>query len=127
MPKINKKRIVFDERNIKIFAERIISLRKEKEISQESLGKYLGFSRSTISCYENGLRAPDMKTLTVYSEFFDVPVDYLLGKTDIKKPLYRVACFSDISDKEFGKISKSGQEEIKSYIQFIMNKEKIKK
>lgn len=127
MPKINKKRIVFDERNIKIFAERIISLRKEKEISQESLGKYLGFSRSTISCYENGLRAPDMKTLTVYSEFFDVPVDYLLGKTDIKKPLYRVACFSDISDKEFGKISKSGQEEIKSYIQFIMNKENIKK
>ena len=127
MPKINENRIDIDEKTLKIFAERITLLRTEKDISQKLLGQYLGYSRSTISCYENGLRVPDMKTLTLYSDFFDVPVDYLLGKTDIKKPLYRVACFSDISDKEFGKISKSGQEEIKSYIQFIMNKENIKK
>ena len=98
MPKINENRIDIDEKTLKIFAERITLLRTEKDISQKLLGQYLGYSRSTISCYENGLRVPDMKTLTLYSDFFDVPVDYLLGKTDIKKPLYRVACFSDISD-----------------------------
>lgn len=127
MPKINENRIEVDEKTLKIFAERVTLLRNEKGISQEVLGEHLGYSRSTISCYEHGLRVPDMKTLTAYSEFFDVPVDYLLGKTDIKKPLYRVACFSDISDKEFGKISKGGQEEIKNFIQYVMNKEQQKK
>ena len=66
------------------FGERLKYLRKEKQLTVEELASKLGSAKSTISRYENNLRDPKRDFLEILSNFFDVSVDYLLGKSDIK-------------------------------------------
>lgn len=55
-------------------------LREKQGLSQSELGKHLGFTRSTICQYEKGTREPDYKTLLKLANYFNVTVDYLLGR-----------------------------------------------
>ena len=61
--------------------------KKDKEIlknmSQAELAKQLGVSKSRISMYELGQREPDFYTLEVIADYFNVDMDYLLGKKGI--------------------------------------------
>lgn len=63
---------------------RIKSLRKEHKLSQENLAKMLNVSQSTIAYYENEQKQPGYDTLTKLADIFDVSIDYLLGRTDVK-------------------------------------------
>ena len=64
------------------FKERLKELRKEKSITIEKLAEDLGSAKSTISRYENGLREPKKDFLEMLSQYFNVSVDYLLGRTN---------------------------------------------
>lgn len=57
------------------------SLRKSNNLTQEDLAKALKVSRSTIGMYENGSREPDYETLEAIADYFNVDIDYLLGRT----------------------------------------------
>ena len=65
-----------------MLSERIRELRKEKKISQAELGEALGLTNNTISKYECATNNPDPNTLCNIADFFEVSVDYLLGRTD---------------------------------------------
>lgn len=65
-----------------MIGERIKSLREERKITQQELARYLGVSQKTISNYENGERSPDPDTLRKIADYFDVTVDYLLGRSN---------------------------------------------
>ncbi|MDU2282267.1 helix-turn-helix domain-containing protein [Clostridium sp.] len=67
-----------------MLGNRLKDLRYQKEITQEELGKVLNKTKNNISQYETGKRQPDNETLIKISEYFQVSLDYLLGKTDIK-------------------------------------------
>jgi transcriptional regulator with XRE-family HTH domain len=54
-------------------------------ISQTEAAKRLGIVRTTYSNYEAGNREPDVDTIKKMAEFFEVSVDYLLGRTDDPK------------------------------------------
>lgn len=58
------------------------SLRTAKGLTQEELAKILKISRSTVGMYENGSREPDYETLELIADFFNVDIDYLIGRTD---------------------------------------------
>lgn len=62
------------------FASRLKELRLKKDLSQAELAKKLGVSKSRISMYELGEREPDFYTLELIADFFNVDMDYLLGK-----------------------------------------------
>lgn len=64
------------------FGKRLRELRKLKGLSQEQVGKELGFSARAYSHYENGERDPSITTLIKLCDFFDVTADYLIGRTD---------------------------------------------
>lgn len=64
--------------------DRIKQLRKDSKLTQKELGDKLNVGKSTISQYENNINTPDIDTLKKISKIFDVPVDYLLGNTNIK-------------------------------------------
>ena len=64
--------------------ERIKELREAKGLNQHGLALKLNFSQSTISYYETGERKPDLDALVRLSDFFDVSVDYLIGKSNIQ-------------------------------------------
>lgn len=59
---------------------RLRELRKEKNMSQEDLGKILGVTKVSVSGYEKGTRIPSMETLTNILDIFMVSADYLLGR-----------------------------------------------
>lgn len=61
---------------------KLLSLRKQKGLTQKDLAEYLGISRQAYANYETGSREPDIATLKQLAEYFDVSLDYLLGKTE---------------------------------------------
>ncbi len=71
---------------MEIFSKRLKILRGEKELTQENLGDILHKNRNSIAGYESRNQEPDFEFLCLIADFFDVSVDYLLGRTDIRKP-----------------------------------------
>jgi transcriptional regulator with XRE-family HTH domain len=53
-------------------------IRKERKLSQFQLALDLDISREAISYYENGKRSPDVDMLVRLSEYFKVPIDFLI-------------------------------------------------
>ena len=64
---------------------RLKELRKMKNISQLKLAMDLNMNQNTISRYENLEREADYETLVKFADYFDVSLDYLLGRTDEEK------------------------------------------
>ena len=65
-----------------VFAERLLELRKEKEISQATLAKHLQVSYAIVCYWETNRSEPTAPNLVRIADYFDVSVDYLLGRKD---------------------------------------------
>lgn len=61
---------------------RLKKLRKKRKISQLKLSMDLNMNQNTVSRYENLERQADYETLVKIADYFDVSLDYLLGRTD---------------------------------------------
>lgn len=61
------------------FSNRLRTLRKRNNITQEQLSKKLLVTKSNISAYENGIRMPSYEVLIRMARVFKVTTDYLLG------------------------------------------------
>lgn len=72
--------------------ERILTLRKEQNISQEQLASYLGVSRQAISKWENDLSSPDTLNLIKLADLLDTEIEYLATG---KKPVYTYPVYVD--------------------------------
>lgn len=64
--------------------DRIVSLRNEKNITQSQLAEELNISPSAIGMYEQGRRKPSYELLEEICDYFNVDMDYLMGRSDIK-------------------------------------------
>ena len=67
---------------MKIFAERLLELRKEKGLSQATLAKQLQVCYAVICYWETDRSEPTAPNLVKLADFFDVSTDYLLGRKD---------------------------------------------
>ena len=63
--------------------QRIAAKRKERELSQESLGAELGVSRQTVYKWESDTSLPEIEKLVALSRLFQVPVGWLLGVEEV--------------------------------------------
>lgn len=61
-------------------------LRTERHITQMELAFELGIPQSTYQQYESGVHEADYAMLIQIADYFDVSIDYLLGRTDIRTP-----------------------------------------
>ena len=66
------------------FGEILMQLRQEKHLSQAELGRIIYVSGGTISNYENGVHYPDVEKLFKLADYFEVSIDYLLGRSTSK-------------------------------------------
>jgi repressor LexA len=66
------------------FAGRLKELRKEAGLTQIELSTKVGISKSSISMYEANSRKPELETLEAIADYFNVNMDFLLGKSDIR-------------------------------------------
>ena len=57
-------------------------LRKEKGYTQLAVQMKTGIEQALLSKYETGNRVPPTETLLLLAEFYDVSIDYILGRTD---------------------------------------------
>lgn len=111
-------------------ADRLKELRKSKNLTQSDLGKILGVGKTTISMYENGNSTPNDEIKLKISEYFDVSLDYLLGKSDSKNnPTFKAddVTIALHSDTDYKDLPKEAKEEIYNFIDYIKNKYKDKK
>jgi len=72
-----------------MLGKRLKYLRKENDITQEELAKFIGVTTSMVGMYETDARKPSYEVLLKISKHFNVSTDYLLGRTDqrnIEKP-----------------------------------------
>lgn len=64
---------------------RLFFLRENKELTQKDLANILKVNRVNISNWENGKEIIPLKKLNIYSNYFDVSFDYIVGLSNIKK------------------------------------------
>lgn len=66
------------------FGDRLRELRTEKQLSQSEFAKQVHLTKSAVNMYERGEREPSFEVLEKIADYFNVDLDYLLGKTDCK-------------------------------------------
>ena len=110
-------------------ADRLKELRKSNKLTQEELGKILGVGKTTISMYETNNSTPNDEIKLKIADYFNISLDYLLGKTEIKnydqieKEERTIALHSDYS---YDELPDEARKEIENFIEFIKIKYKDK-
>ena len=64
------------------FPSRLKELRKLRNVSQVRAGEIAGITSKQIQRYEAGESEPTLSVLLALADFFDVSLDYLVGRTD---------------------------------------------
>ena len=67
------------------FPDRLKELREEKKLTQEELAKIVGLTLRAYQLYEYGGGYPTFKRLIIIADFFDVSLDYLVGRSDLRE------------------------------------------
>lgn len=66
----------------KNFSERFSILRKQNGLSFVALGEFLGVTDEAVRLLERGKRSPSFEVLCALADYFDVSLDYLVGRSD---------------------------------------------
>ena len=98
------------------FGKILNNLRTEMDMRQEDLAKILGVHRASISKYEKNDRFPDPNILNEIADYFNVSVDYLLGRTKNRNQF-------ELDDE----LPQEALNKINEYIEFIKMKYKNRK
>ncbi|WP_332649751.1 helix-turn-helix domain-containing protein [Lysinibacillus sp. 54212] len=74
------------------FAKRLKNCRENlkksnPQYTQSFVAEKIGVARTTYTAYENGTKTPPPETLSIIANYFDVSVDYLLGRDKEEKDI----------------------------------------
>lgn len=64
------------------FQERLVHIRKARGLTQKQLAAAVGLSEVGLQNYEGGRRKPAFDVLIALADYFDVSLDYLVGRSD---------------------------------------------
>lgn len=111
---------------------RLKQLRQEKKLLQLDIAKIINKSDRAIGQYEREERDPGSKTWTILADFFNVSVDYLLGKTDIRNSGEQIddilnETMIGMSKTEYEKLTDTQKKQIRDFAIFIKNQTEEKK
>jgi len=66
------------------FGNRLLEIRKRKNLSQDELAKKLGTQGPAIGRYERGVAKPTIEVASKLARLLEVSLDYLVGNTDLE-------------------------------------------
>ena len=72
-----------------MYENRLRDLREDKDLKQKDLAKVLQVHQTTYSDYELDRLNVPVQTLHRLADFYQVSIDYLLGRTDVKTPYHK--------------------------------------
>src|SRR5699024_12340045 len=100
--------------------KRLNHLRKQKDMIQVQVSTIIGVTRPTYTAYEKGSRTSDYDILQSLADYYDVSIDYLLGRTDNPAPIDRrdeKEFFKALSDPDlkrwYAELPQSEEEDLK--------------
>lgn len=64
------------------FSKKLQRLRKERQWTQDELGKRIGVHGRSIGAYEAGINFPSRKTLSKLADIFNVPLEYFFVEAE---------------------------------------------
>lgn len=64
------------------FQTRLTNIRRSKGFTQKQVADGIGISEVGLQNYENGRRKPAFDVLIALADFYDVSIDYLVGRSD---------------------------------------------
>ena len=67
---------------MKVFAERLVELRKQNKYTQRAMAEKLSITQPSYIRYEHGSAEPTYEKLVKIADLFDVSIDYLLGRKE---------------------------------------------
>ena len=108
------------------FGQTIKVLRKEANMTQESLAELLSISPQAVSRWETDAAMPDISLLPPLANLFNVTTDYILGNEDIKAKHTFAAALPVVGNiiKMLAALSPQKQEQAASYIAFLAQDDK---
>ena len=65
-----------------VLGERLLELRKSRNISQQKLAETLGISYHAICKIENKQRGASIEVMYSIADFFEVSIDFIVGRTN---------------------------------------------
>lgn len=95
--------------------ERLKILIEEKGIDQKKFAEIFSLSPTTVSGYVTNYRSPNDELKKKFADYFDVSLDYLLGRTNIRN--YTKAQIIDVSD-----LPQEAVKMIEDYVEFVRQK-----
>lgn len=101
------------------------ALRIEKGLNQQNVADFLGISQPAYANYERQAREADYETLKKLSTFFDVSIDYLLGKEEKSS-----GNSNDLSNKiieTFNRLDDDKQQIALEYLEFLASRDNQEK
>ncbi len=66
------------------FPERLKALRQEKNVTQRAIANHLNITDTAYGFYEQGKNYPNMDILIKLADYFEVSLDYLVGRSKKK-------------------------------------------
>jgi len=69
------------------FPDKVRQIRKESGLTQVALAKGIGVSDRTIKRYEAGTVEPTLSALLTLADFFQISLDYLVGRSETRERL----------------------------------------
>lgn len=96
---------------------RIKELRMQKGLLQKDLAVILKVAQNTLSYWEQGKFQPDTDTLKKLADYFNVSVDYLLGRTD--NPDTLDAQLEGVDFALYGEVKDLTDEEKEKILEFV--------
>lgn len=64
------------------FSQRLSDLRKDHDLSLKTMGEFLNVSDEAVRLLEKAKRSPSFEVLCALADYFDVSLDYLVGRSD---------------------------------------------
>ncbi|NMA85101.1 MAG: helix-turn-helix transcriptional regulator [Epulopiscium sp.] len=110
--------------------DKIRQLREEIDLERTELAKKIGVTYHALAKYETNERQPDYEILKVIADFFNVSTDYLLGRTNVRTPVYDNP--STLTKKEnnsynIDDLSPESKKELEKYIKLLKLKDEMDK
>lgn len=111
--------------------ERFAKLLDENGVTAYRVSKETGIATATLSDWKNGRSVPKQDKLLKIAEYFDVSLDYLLGKSDIRNP-YKEAPEEEEDNIDlwlsktdgYKELPEEDREKIMEYVKFMLEKHK---
>jgi transcriptional regulator with XRE-family HTH domain len=86
-----------------------LRMNRLQKTSQADVARAIGVDRTTYSKYETGDSEPDLENVRKLADFYDVTVDYLLGREDSSRIISHEKKQIELTEKELKEIKKKAE------------------